>query len=42
MSGMRSEVRGGWGNIGNKKADPDAEAEEISRQQLRNREGESR
>lgn len=29
MSGMKSEGRVGWGNLGNKKADPDAEAEEI-------------
>lgn len=35
MSGMKSEGRGGWGNLGNKKADPDAEAEEILQQQLR-------
>lgn len=35
MSGMRSEGGGGGGNLGNKKADPDAEAEEISQRQLR-------
>lgn len=35
MNGMKSEGRGGCGNLGNKKADPDAEAEEISQQRLR-------